>query len=369
MDFPRFTYSTNRRFGLDLLRFIAIVQVVYMHGHQYISNYVSEQSYLGVLFFDGVTAFFVLSGFLIGDILIKLMLNNKLNNFSDLFPFWKRRWFRTLPLYFIFLFFVWITEEFIFHHSVIDYRYLFFVQNLFTPAPEFFKIAWSLCVEEWFYLLLPVIYVSIYIITKNIKKSILITIVSFIVIPYALRMLFYFYLPSHFSALDYRTTTMFRLDSLMYGVLGAYVKDFYPVWFSKFRFQCAVLGVVLMLGSYLIPGVYFINFVNLSGIGGIYFLLLMPFLFALKAPSNKMIKNAITHVSVISYSLYLSHIVIVREIVMKVVVKYFSFNPAAYYALYWIFSVIVAYSVYVLVEKPLTDLRDIKKAPLLSGAL
>jgi len=95
--------SKNRIFGLDLLRFIAIFMVLLGHSTnmapQHIKNFVLKYHY------DGVAIFFVLSGFLIGGILIKI-LNKDKPSYYGLLDFWKRRWMRTLPAYLLVLIFL-----------------------------------------------------------------------------------------------------------------------------------------------------------------------------------------------------------------------------------------------------------------------
>ncbi|STD04226.1 acyltransferase family protein [Chryseobacterium carnipullorum] len=92
--------SLNRIFGLDILRFFAITTVIISHGRFIFSEKVDR--FFTYITFDGVTIFFVLSGFLIGGILIKQLENNT-PRFSLLLDFWVKRWFRTLPAYFLIL--------------------------------------------------------------------------------------------------------------------------------------------------------------------------------------------------------------------------------------------------------------------------
>src|SRR5659263_324332 len=92
--------DTSRIFGLDILRALAIMFVVIEYGSYLLPQKLRTISDFFV--FDGVSIFFVLSGFLIGGILIKLIDKNGFN-FSILKTFWIRRWYRTLPNYFLIL--------------------------------------------------------------------------------------------------------------------------------------------------------------------------------------------------------------------------------------------------------------------------
>lgn len=63
--------DSNRLFGLDIIKAIAIILVVIQHGNYIIPE---ETGHLINLYlFDGVSIFFVLSGFLIGGIIIKML--------------------------------------------------------------------------------------------------------------------------------------------------------------------------------------------------------------------------------------------------------------------------------------------------------
>ena len=143
----------QRNTGLDLIRATAIGFVLLSHMGTF--TYMPDNlNYM--LGYWGVELFFVLSGFLIGRILI----NNLINNVT-IFSFWKRRWLRTLPSYFLFLSVntvIAITMQWgIGKWKVITY--LIFVQNLYFPAsPNFFLESWSLSVEEWFYISIPLVF-------------------------------------------------------------------------------------------------------------------------------------------------------------------------------------------------------------------
>ena len=110
----------NRVFGLDLLRAYAILCVVYGHSYFLTSRTIPEEIFF-IPVFDGVTLFFVLSGFLIGRILIRTITNRDFNA-NMLAEFWIRRWFRTLPNYMLVL---TILVAVNFHHGQTNlYHYI-----------------------------------------------------------------------------------------------------------------------------------------------------------------------------------------------------------------------------------------------------
>ena len=85
------------------MRAIAISMVVLSHALYVFQGYdnalIDGMQVIGV---QGVEVFFVLSGFLIGGILLKLLQSTSFS-INEVFHFWIRRWFRTLPLYFLML--------------------------------------------------------------------------------------------------------------------------------------------------------------------------------------------------------------------------------------------------------------------------
>jgi peptidoglycan/LPS O-acetylase OafA/YrhL len=143
----------ERKPGLDLLRAIAILWV--MPFHSYIAGYMGG----GVLRWSGwmgVDLFFALSGFLIGSQVFNALVSRGTLDFVD---FYLRRGFRTLPAYFVVLgiYIAWpsMREE---PGMMPLWQFLTYTLNLFIdPNRGAFSHAWSLCVEEQFYLLFPLL--------------------------------------------------------------------------------------------------------------------------------------------------------------------------------------------------------------------
>ena len=94
----------SRNLGLDILRSVAIGLVLMAHSLTFFFRWTRldlDASYY-VLGFLGVELFFVLSGFLIGRILIEDVLPER--SWRSLGRFYIRRWLRTLPPYYLVLF-------------------------------------------------------------------------------------------------------------------------------------------------------------------------------------------------------------------------------------------------------------------------
>jgi peptidoglycan/LPS O-acetylase OafA/YrhL len=176
----------RRIFGLDILRAFAILFVLLQHGSYLLPKKLKYYNHFIVI--DGVTIFFVLSGFLIGGILIKTLERGPSKNigFKTLLHFWKRRWYRTLPAYFFMLLLlclIWYlnSDSTIKDVLILTHKYFIFSQNLISNHPWFFPEAWSLSVEEWFYLITPLLIFLLIIVFKiSARKSTLL--VAFVIL-------------------------------------------------------------------------------------------------------------------------------------------------------------------------------------------
>lgn len=366
--------DSNRIYGLDVLRALAILFVVIGHGQSLLPK--EFDSFHKLIGFDGVSIFFVLSGFLIGGILIKIV-ENKQANYSNLFSFWKRRWFRTLPNYFLVLLFIviyYLLTKKNFNFSSVN-LYFLFSQNLFYPHPNFFPEAWSLSVEEWFYLIIPsFIFILISIFKVNPKKSLLISAFSILI----LVLLFRIY---RYSTIDivsigqwdiiFRKQVVTRLDSLLFGVLGAYIQYYYPLRWVKNKFTLFLFGITLftiikLLSLYKLVTIYsFYMCVMSFSVTSFATLLLLPYLSNLKEGKGIWYKG-ITFLSLISYSMYLLNLTVVKNIIMKDLIPWdgLSANPNLIilikYCAYWTITILGSLIIYKYYEIPLTNLRDKK---------
>ena len=162
---------------LDGLRGLAISLVVTLHYFVFVAQPQSPLMkglvQLFKLSWSGVDLFFVLSGFLIGGILLDAK-----NSPSYFRTFYCRRFFRIIPLYAfwlaLFAIGVYITGDatgpatpenlsFNFNTSHVPlWSYALFLQTFFMSihnsfGSEWMGITWSLGVEEQFYLLLPLV--------------------------------------------------------------------------------------------------------------------------------------------------------------------------------------------------------------------
>ena len=295
--------SARRRVGLDVVRAVAISLVL-------ISHFVKSVDFLGV---QGVELFFALSGFLIGGILNRMLLASPRWSFAEVRLFWARRWWRTLPNYYLFL-----GVFAVFHLCVGGLPnlagflpFLAFCQDLFGMKSAFFGVSWSLCIEEWFYLLFPVSILFFTTLRCSKRNAFVCTTLLFLLFPPAIR-------EWMFAANDPETVrlmTVCRLDAIFYGVATAFATARFRVTANARLALLAVAAVGLAaLTSYQyhcfengrFVAFYRAAFVLLP----LFFSLTLPFFESVETlPSPlAMLTEPITKLSLWSYSIYLSHI-------------------------------------------------------------
>ncbi len=146
--------TAKRDIGPDLLRGLAILMVMATHmpGDHVPAVF---EVWWGSYGWFGVDVFFVLSGYLIGSELLRPVHEGKA---PDLATFYIKRAFRILPVFWL------ILAVYVFAPGWREaptmasaWRFLTFTVNLGLDVrvTRSFSHAWSLCVEEHFYLILP----------------------------------------------------------------------------------------------------------------------------------------------------------------------------------------------------------------------
>ena len=132
----------GRSDSLDAVRGAAIALVIGYHYWPKVVIWGDEM---------GVTLFFVLSGYLIGGILLDTRESSRF--FST---FYARRAFRILPLYVVLIVFSMASTTSVWWFVTFSQNIGWALTNSF-PAGDPLSVTWSLAVEEQFYLLLPIL--------------------------------------------------------------------------------------------------------------------------------------------------------------------------------------------------------------------
>ena len=144
--------AKSRNPGLDTLRACAIA-LVFMYHYMIFVSRSDTFGWLSEIGWVGVDLFFVLSGYLIANQLFAGMVRGQA---LSLPRFYARRAFRTLPVFWLVLaLFALFPVAMGGRPPPPWWRFLTFTQNLGLQPGTAFSHAWSLCVEEQFYLVLP----------------------------------------------------------------------------------------------------------------------------------------------------------------------------------------------------------------------
>ncbi len=304
--------STKRVFGLDILRAIAILTVVYGHLFYVLPTGLNPFSTtVRLQFFDGVSLFFVLSGYLIGGILLK-KLTTEAPTFPNLFRFWRDRWLRTLPAYFVVLALIVLAPFRDFPLNTLK-PYPFFLQNLWDGEMRVFGESWSLSVEEWFYLLIPMMLFGMCYLKGARQGKFLMVILMVIFSSNMFRIIkVQLFQPQSFDRLinGYMMTVPSRMDAIMFGVLAAWVAFFHPqswVRYAKLSFVIGLTGT--LFNHFYFNGTSAIGFYHqyLSlPVQGFSAMLLLPYMSTIKTGTG-FVAKVISFISRISYATYLLH--------------------------------------------------------------
>ncbi len=307
--------SQRRVFGLDILRAIAILTVLVGHSvaHQQPPQWF--RWFWGAQGTLGVELFYVLSGFLIGHILIRSARSGKLHNMADVWDFWHRRWARTLPLYLFFLLLYFRFDYLGVGTLEKDYPFLLFMQNFAWPQIPFFQHSWSLAVEEWFYFLFPLVFVWLASNEGSYRRPMLATCAVFIIGPLLARA----FIAGGANNYDdfnnlIRGVVVCRLDSIFIGVLLALIKVEWRQLYDRLHYlfplaAIAIVGISIYL-AYGLPGLvehYWAKIVFFP-ILSICAVLLIPGLERVNTLGFQKLDMFISYTSQVSYSLYLGHI-------------------------------------------------------------
>jgi peptidoglycan/LPS O-acetylase OafA/YrhL len=295
---------------LDLCRSIAILLVVFSHGRIFLTPVIPQAQTFKFGGFLGVELFFVLSGFLIGRILID-KTRNATTPMGWITQFWARRWLRTYPSYILFL----IINLLLLNNIRPDIfpqliRYITFTQSLLTPHPSFFGEAWSLAIEEIFYFLTPILLGVLLKITGNFNKSLGLTLFILFIIPLSLR--FNAVITTNMTFNEIRSTALFRVDSIMFGVLAAWAYHESMQLRNILMKSCSIGILLLPLAIYIaaqpdsvMDGNNFLKifFFNIANIGCISLIIL-----GMNLPINKLVIYFSSRIARWSYAAYLTNL-------------------------------------------------------------
>ncbi|OBY91309.1 hypothetical protein A6723_024995 [Pseudomonas sp. AU11447] len=354
--------ASTRNQWLDICRSLAISLVLLSHGRHFLTPAFPAAQNFKFGGFLGVELFFVLSGFLIGGIILRSAEESR-SAVSWVPLFWTRRWLRTLPNYLLFL-----TINIALAHSIRPadlpniFYYITFTQSLAWQHPPFFGEAWSLAVEEIFYLLSPLLIAAFMYFGATAEKAMLRTAMLVILTSTTLRILA---LILNNPTMDegLRKITVFRLDSIMFGVLAALLVKRYKEQTTIFRLAVGLSVIFFVCGyvaswpdsslneSYAIRSSIF----TMASLGGVGLVLL-----GITSKIRCNISFVTERISRWSYSAYLANLPVLMLLMKFKVPVTDSLSCIALFLAFIFLTFLVSALVYKFFEAKILRLRDKK---------
>jgi peptidoglycan/LPS O-acetylase OafA/YrhL len=353
--------------GLDVLRAVAIgwVLVCHLNGFALLPS-----DYFGWM---GVDLFFVLSGFLIGGQLFRPIEAGERPDYST---FAVRRLLRTLPTYLVVLA-VYVAAPALWDRRELQpaWQFLTFTQNLLIRPghANSFSQAWSLCVEEQFYLALPLALLLIG--RRATPRIVMLGLAALVAAGMALRGgLWLSQVAEHpwdpaaaprsagyMRYIYYPTWT--RLDGLLAGVSLALLRTFRPEAWARLTARPNLLLAMGVIGVGLSIRVFGAQIAGLFGsmFGFPLVAASMALLVAGAGDPRSVLSRAALPgagaLAAVSYSLYLSH-----KMVFHAVIGLTAGAPHAVQALTPVLALaaalVVGFGLYLTVERPVLRLRE-----------
>jgi peptidoglycan/LPS O-acetylase OafA/YrhL len=362
--------SAKRFFGLDFLRALSISLLLFSHS-SWIYN---SSGILGKMQdasgFLGVELFIVLSGFLIGGILYKQFLHENYT-LKDAGLFVTRRLMRVLPSYYFVILIITIIYL-LFGFSVSEvWKYPLMIQNFSSPIPAFFPESWSLPVKEMGYIFVVIL---LLVVSKTFIKSskqvlFLTVVIGLIAFTFLLKLYYDIHsanLQLRIWSFSVRSVVIYRIDSVLMGVLFGYFYHNYKEFIMSKRKLFLAVGVLLFLVLFLGIVVFKLRLTNASWFWNILCLplvssaicLFIPFLLNWKSPP-KAIGNGITFICNIAYSIYLLHYSVVLFLLKYFIdTKDFGLWQLNLFAILYVsITVGLSYLFYTYFEKPINQFR------------
>lgn len=299
----------KRSFGIDLIRALSISIVIMRHYR------ISEGFKYG---FYAMEFLFVVSGYLIGQVLLREFYLTEKLSFQAVRKFMIRRWFRILPLYYFAIFLKFFIVKGMGWNIL---YYVFFLQNHFGGI-SFYPVTWTLVIDEWFYLGTPIMLYAFMKMFGSARAKVLAFLVFVVVSINILRIIWVYYSGAPFESLV--GNVPLRQDTLLIGVIFAFIKMHYQSIFNwinqRWVFFCSLASFfAYVFIIYLIRGGavdriddYFWTRTVSFALCALLIAMTMPYfensVNALTHPKLIFLNRIVVFISKLSYALYLFHL-------------------------------------------------------------
>lgn len=329
---------------IDALRAVAVLMVLSCH--------MSASPFMERFGWTGVDLFFVLSGFLISGLLFREYTETGAINVKR---FMVRRALKIYPAYYVLLaltlgWYALAGAPIPWNRTWPD---LIFVQNYTRGTWEHL---WSLGVEEHFYLFMPA---CLYVLTRQsaIHKLPWIAGAVLVICP-ILRAATWSTL--QIASLQFpMTPSQLRFDSLFFGVLLSYWREFHGEALGRFvagnRHVLFAVGFFGLLPAALFPQVSAI--VCVPGLTMLYLGYGSILLLCLYSKGQGRITRGLSRIGTYSYSIYLFHFPLIF-ICAAVLYERWHWGRAVVFSVYMLGAVLIGSALSRLIEIPALQLRD-----------
>lgn len=356
--------------GLDHLRTLAILLVFLFHYQIPIFGHPEWLPPLAKFGWTGVDLFFVLSGFLIA---YQVFYGVKNGHGVGVKAFFIKRFFRILPAFWVVvaLYFSWSG----FHERerlLPAWRYLTFTQNFGLDLREYgtFSHAWSLCVEEHFYGLLPLIIVPLIRFKQFSLGGWLLLLLFAAGFCTRLYSWFHFCVPAAgtegevlcwYKYMYYPTYN--RLDGLLAGVAIAALYHFKNDWWQRIAAKgnlWLVLGLLTLTAAYFLCYDEHTFYASVFGfpVVAIGYAMLVVGAVSPVSVLHKVRSKATALIATLSYGIYLTHKGVVHIAQNVFGAMGIAADSGLMLVLCMAACIAAAALLYLLVEKPMLNLRS-----------
>jgi peptidoglycan/LPS O-acetylase OafA/YrhL len=326
--------------------------------------------------FFGMDLFFIMSGFLIGTMLLYAVDTKKK---QSVWRFWLRRGFRTFPLYYVVLtFLAAVFPMTAAQKANLFYEYVYLTNYRLVLKPTVVMMwGWSLCVEEHFYLAVPLLLGALLYVRTHRWRIALLVLLWLAALAIRLR-IFYaneggwndanifqaLYIPTHV-----------RFDILVAGVLLAYVHRYFkddldrllarPLWRWAFFLE-GFVNFAMLCVPHSFPNFFLFRVFSWGTLTSLMYLPWLLLLLHTDGPVVRLLsRRGFLLFATLGYGIYLIHIPVCERLLVPLAqwmqarlgMTALTLWPLTL-ALLFFGSAAGAYVLHLTVEKPALWLRD-----------